>query len=91
MFLEGPTDRYVQFINKMDRKHRRMLVGLLIGHINLHYTRDVSKVRLHCREINEKVATLLFRSGAGSVLEGRITEPVRNGEIKMLRRSGVIY
>ncbi len=32
-----PTDRYVQFISKLDRKHCRMLVGLLIGHINLQY------------------------------------------------------
>ncbi len=33
--LEGPIDRYVQFISKLDRKHYRMLVGLLTGHINL--------------------------------------------------------
>ncbi len=33
--LEGPTDRYVQFISKLDRKHCRMLIGLLTGHINL--------------------------------------------------------
>ncbi len=35
LFLEGPIDWYVQFISKLDRKHCRMLVGLLIGHINL--------------------------------------------------------
>ncbi len=35
--LEGPTDRYVQFISKLDRKHSRMLLGLLTGHINLQY------------------------------------------------------
>ncbi len=35
--LEGPTDRYVQFISKLDRKHCRMLIGLLTGHINLWY------------------------------------------------------
>ncbi len=34
---EGPIDRYVQFISKLDRKHCRMLVGLLTGHINLQY------------------------------------------------------
>ncbi len=33
--LEGPTDRYVRFISKLDGKHCRMLVGLLTGHINL--------------------------------------------------------
>ncbi len=33
LFLEGPTDRYVQFINKLDRKHCRMLVGFLTGHV----------------------------------------------------------
>ncbi len=37
LFLEGPTDRYIQFINKLDRKHCSMLVGLLTGRINLHY------------------------------------------------------
>ncbi len=37
MFLEGPIDKYVQFIIKLDRKQRRMLAGLLTGHINLHY------------------------------------------------------
>ncbi len=35
--LEGITNRYVQFISKLDRKHCRMLVGLLTGHINLQY------------------------------------------------------
>ncbi len=35
--LEGPTDRYVQFISKLDRKHCTMLIGLLTGHINLQY------------------------------------------------------
>ncbi len=35
--LEGPTDRYIQFISKLDRKHCRMLIGLLTGHINLQY------------------------------------------------------
>ncbi len=34
---EGPTDRYVQYISKLDRKHCRMLVGLLTGHINLQH------------------------------------------------------
>ncbi len=29
MCLEGPTDRYVQFISKLDRKYCRMLVGVL--------------------------------------------------------------
>ncbi len=33
----GPTDTYVQFISKLDRKHCRMLVGLLTRHINLQY------------------------------------------------------
>ncbi len=33
----------------------------------------------------------MFRSGAGSAPEGRVTEPLRNGEIKLLKRSGVIY
>ncbi len=28
---EGITDRYVQFVSKLDRKHCRMLVGLLTG------------------------------------------------------------
>ncbi len=37
LFLEGLTERYVQFISKLYRKHCRMLVGLLTGHINLHY------------------------------------------------------
>ncbi len=37
MCLEGPTDKHVQFISKLDRKHCRMLVGLLIRHINLQY------------------------------------------------------
>ncbi len=36
LFLEAPTDRYVYFISKLDRKHCRMLVGLLTGHIILH-------------------------------------------------------
>ncbi len=35
--LEGPTDRYVHFISKLDRKHCRMLVGLQTRHINLQY------------------------------------------------------
>ncbi len=35
--LEELTDRYVQFISKLDRNHCRMLVGLLTGHINLQY------------------------------------------------------
>ncbi len=35
--LEGPNDRYVQFIRKLDRKHCRTLAGLLTGHINLQY------------------------------------------------------
>ncbi len=35
--LEGPTDRYVQFISKLNRKHYRMLVEFLTGHINLQY------------------------------------------------------
>ncbi len=35
--LEGPTERYVQFISKLDRKHGKMLIRLLIGHINLQY------------------------------------------------------
>ncbi len=35
--LEGPNYRYVQFISKLDRKHCRMMVGLLTGHINLQY------------------------------------------------------
>ncbi len=35
--LEGPTDRYVQFISKLDGKHCRMLVGLLTRHVNLQY------------------------------------------------------
>ncbi len=35
--MEGPTDRYVQFISKLDWKHYRMLVGLLTGRINLQY------------------------------------------------------
>ncbi len=35
--LKGPTDRYVQFIGKLDKKHCRMLVGLLNGHINLQH------------------------------------------------------
>ncbi len=38
LFLEEPTDRYVQFISKLDQKHCRMLVRLLTGQINLHYT-----------------------------------------------------
>ncbi len=33
--LERPTERYVPFISKLDRKHCRMLVGFLTGHINL--------------------------------------------------------
>ncbi len=35
--LEGPTNRYVQFISKLDRKYCRILVGLLTRHINLQY------------------------------------------------------
>ncbi len=35
--MEGPTDTYNQFISKLGRKHCRMLVGLLTGHINLQY------------------------------------------------------
>ncbi len=35
--LEGPIDRYVKFISKLGRKHCRMLVRLLTGHINLQY------------------------------------------------------
>ncbi len=37
LFLEGSTDRYAKFISKLDRKHCRMLVGLLTEHINLQY------------------------------------------------------
>ncbi len=37
LFLEWPTSRYVQFINKLNRKYYRMLVGLLNRHINLHH------------------------------------------------------
>ncbi len=35
--LEGQTDRYVQFISQLDRKHCRMFIGLLTVHINLQY------------------------------------------------------
>ncbi len=35
--LEGSTDRYVQFMSKLDKKHCRILVGLLTGRINLQY------------------------------------------------------
>ncbi len=35
LVLEGPTDRYVQFISKLDRKHCRMLIGLLTRHISI--------------------------------------------------------
>ncbi len=35
--LDGPTERYIQFISKLDRKHCRMLVGLLNRHVNLQY------------------------------------------------------
>ncbi len=35
--LEGPTDRNVQIISKLDREHCKMLVGLLTRHINLQY------------------------------------------------------
>ncbi len=35
--LEVPANRYVQFISKLNRKHCRVFVGLLTGHINLQY------------------------------------------------------
>ncbi len=35
--LEGPTDRYFQYINKLDGKHCRMLVGLLMRPAKLLY------------------------------------------------------
>ncbi len=35
IFLEGPTNRYVQYMYKLDRKHCQMLVGLLTGRANL--------------------------------------------------------
>ncbi len=35
--LEGPTDRYIQFINTLDMKNCRLLVGLLTEPINLRY------------------------------------------------------
>ncbi len=35
--MESLTDRYVQFIGKLDRKHCRMLLGLLTGNINRQY------------------------------------------------------
>ncbi len=37
LFLEGSTDKYVQLISKLDRKHSKMLVELPTKHINLHY------------------------------------------------------
>ncbi len=37
LYLERSTNRYVQFISKLDRKHCRMLVGLRTRHINLQY------------------------------------------------------
>ncbi len=45
--LEGPTDRYVQFISKLDRKHCRMLVGVLTGHINLQYMLHKMRAKTH--------------------------------------------
>ncbi len=32
--LEGPTGGYVQFKRELDRKHCRLLVGILMRHIN---------------------------------------------------------
>ncbi len=37
LFLQRPTNGYVQFISKLYRKHCRMLVGLLTGHTNRHH------------------------------------------------------
>ncbi len=37
LFLRGPTDRNIQFVSKLDRKHCRMLVGLPTGHTNLYH------------------------------------------------------
>ncbi len=52
--LEGPTDRYVLFISKLDRKHYRMLVGLLTGHINLQcmLRADSLMQEMWCRKDN---------------------------------------
>ncbi len=35
--MEGPTDRYIQFIGKLDKRHCRLLIELPIGYINLAY------------------------------------------------------
>ncbi len=35
--LREPTDSFVQFISKLDRKHCRMLLGFLTRHVNLQY------------------------------------------------------
>ncbi len=37
IWLEKSNDRYVQYINKLNRKYCRMLVGLLTEHVNLRY------------------------------------------------------
>ncbi len=34
---EGPTNKYIQFISKLDWRHCRMLVGLITGHISQQF------------------------------------------------------
>ncbi len=56
---EGPTDRYLQFISKLDRKHCRMLIGLLTRHIDLQYMlHKVRKAKTHsCRRCGAEKET----------------------------------
>ncbi len=69
--LEGPTDRYVQFISKLDRKHCRMLVGLLTGHINLQYMlHKMRRVKTpSCRRCGAEKETLVHILCERPVLE----------------------
>ncbi len=53
--LEGPTNRYVQFISKLNRKHCRTSVEPLTSHINLQYM-------LH--KVRRAKTTLCRRCGA---------------------------
>ncbi len=68
--LEGPTDRYIQFKSKLDRKHCRMLIGLLTGHINLqHMLHKMRRAKTpscrRCGAEKEKSVHILCECGKG--------------------------
>ncbi len=91
--LEGPNDRYVQFINTLDRKCCRLLVGLLMGarYANLKYMphKMGRKKSLSCRKCGLRV--LHDRKGEElNPLQGSdITRPDKRSEAERRRWSQV--